>query len=301
MAAGPACTCYVILASLRAHQLAPLDAAKSKSLMLVLARKHKYVMGLHFELQLLVKRRMRDAERSSMTHDEATEHALKKWDLVELTFDFGGGGGDPGSGGAGSGAVLGSDPARPAALDVRTKAMSAIIAEWCVRRLAIIAGAFIGRRTTFVEASGDLGMDLLWLIDDSVRRTALPHQFKRELSFEVKLVQQREQTDALRRQVKDLEATCTKLELEPVRLRRHLNAVLADSRAWRAAGKISAEDALKDAAADRKEERRQASAKLLAVKKEWQVERDAADERATRLQADITGLERQLLRVMCTA
>ena len=294
---------YVILATLKAGRLIPVNHARVATLRQMLTRKRSAAgAGLQHTFQQLVKFRARSTDMRSMTLEEATEHVLKKWDLIELTFDFGGGGGDPGSGDPGSGVVQGSSAARPKALDVRTKALSAALAEWgggmLIMKQHFLSGGSSTQRgiSTFVEASGDLGDDPLWMIDDSVRGTPPRHQAKRTQTFEAQLVEQRKQTDALRQQVTELEAMRKRLEVEPERQRRHLKLVLADARKWREDSRRDLADALQRGEEDRREERRQASAKLLALKKEWQAERVAADLHVTRLQADITDLERKLLR-----
>ena len=100
---------YVILATLKAGRLMPVDHARVVALRQMLTRKYRgngstSGAGLQIQLQRLLDLRHRSADICSMTLEQATEHTLKKWDLIQLAFDFGGGGGDPGGGGAGSGA-----------------------------------------------------------------------------------------------------------------------------------------------------------------------------------------------------
>ena len=94
---------YVILASLACRALVEPDDQAAKRLDKLLgSNQASRAPGHHHALQAAAKQRARDEDMRGMDYGAATNHLLKRWDLLPLDFAWptatGGGGGDPGGG-----------------------------------------------------------------------------------------------------------------------------------------------------------------------------------------------------------
>ena len=183
---------YVILASLACRALVAPDADKALQLDKVLTRKESgRVAGLDHALRAAAKQRARDEDMRGMDYGAATNHLLKRWDLLPLDFAWptatGGGGGDPGGG---TGTEQGEQPPpatiRLAMMDPRTRALRVactLLAVSC-RRTAEQRG----QEPTVFAIKGGLDPDVLSVLNEAIRVHPVTHRAKRELSFEAKLV-----------------------------------------------------------------------------------------------------------------
>ena len=97
---------YRILATLACGELAPPPGkVVLQRLRNCLERKASgsHPGGLDVALRYAAAHRARDSETHAMSFEQATDHLLKKWDLLLFDFDFGvAGSGGAGSGGGGS-------------------------------------------------------------------------------------------------------------------------------------------------------------------------------------------------------
>jgi len=297
-------TVYVILASLARRALVAPDAAAAMRLDKVLGRKASArAPGLHHALKEKAKQRKGDAEMSLMSYDDATTHLLKQWDLLLLskllpddfgTVASGDGGGDPGGGGGGDAGLATSPPPRSshAQLDPRTRALDRHLGTLALaaRRLARLDGK---RPSVFAEQCGDIGLDVLLLIDEHVRAVPLPHQAKRDATFERQLVAARKLLDVERQLRAEAEVRLMRHALEPQRDRRALEQERADAAAFQRQAAAATAELHVERAAERKRERAAFAAErrqLLADARQSAIE---ADEGVTRLEAEITRLERE--------
>ena len=313
---------YLILASLARRELVVVAAQDAVDrLRLLVARKasRSQPPGLDGALRERVKARKREPEPlCSMTAEEATAHLLLQWDCVPLDFSFGGasagsadggsdgrgiagsgvassggGGDDPGGGEGGTGEV---DPRPPPAvlehMDVRTRALDSALG---MRGRALLAASKLrGPPSPWVEGCGMLLPEILGLIDLRVRATPLSLQSKRELSWQQKAIQERQQVDRERGLRCAAELELVKMALQPHRDRR----LLEYERRRRQEANQEAADAMEGMQAamrqQAKEMRAAHAAELTQLRGDERAARVAIEELLLRVKVENTELERKL-------
>ena len=258
-----------------------------------LLRDEKSQRGLLSLLRESLKRKDSLPELQGMTREEARAHLLMRWDLETMHLTAaGGGGGEPG--GSGGGATQEQQPVRPQPrLDIRTRTFAAQVALVASARRVQLQSVKLPT-TTWLEL-GAFPLDVLRYIDDIVRGTR-HSRARREETHELQAVALRKQIDEMRAQLSGAEVRASKSEQAAVR---SLRAQEAANRAMAMQEAVAAEVLAaerKEFDAQLKEQRAAAAAKLRLLQRDMQAERVQADERITRLQGNITDLERELCR-----
>ena len=253
-------------------------------------------LGLLPYLRDRSKHRRRNQMLCDMSYEAAWGRMLQLWDLepFEFTFSAGGGGGDPGGGGPPPAAEEVLPPAAPWQLDIRTRTfeVAAVMAAVAERQELNRRGK---RLSTWHEVGGSLPMEVLLLIDAEVRVVPCPRA-RREETAELQAIRLREQIDEQRRKMESLEAEARAHELTALRAQRALEAEREQAVVQRSAAAELAREECVQLSAQLKEQRLAAAAKQRELLREMQSARIASDEHITKLQVEITGLERQVLR-----
>ena len=305
---------YVILASLARRALVAPDDAAAMRLDKVLARKGgAQAPGLHHSLRLRAGQRKAGSELSGMSYEDATNHLLKRWDLLPLSNhlpdDFGsttsgggGGGGDPGGDGSGEqmAEAAAPSPAHHRDLDPRTRCLDRVLSlqQLSCRR----AAERLGQEPT-VWAERGFSFDVLLLLDEKIRVHPMPHQAKRALTFERQLVEARQELDKVRAERDEAQVRLLQYASDDARAQRVLehernNAADLRRQAAEAVDAVRAEYAaeLKRERAARAAERRE----LLAEARRGRIDSDErvaeANSRVVLVEGMLTSLERQLER-----
>ena len=255
--------------------------------------------GLVKRFRSVVRQRSKLADTKTMSAAAARLYTLSKWEeqpfgyaFTELQAAGGDGGGDP----EGSAAAV-EEAAAPAPwdLDIRTRTLEV--------QLLFVATA---QRTRYLRLDracshwhvrgGELPPDVLRLIDGHVRAVELPTA-RREETYQLRMIRAHERIDEQLKRITELEAEVWSKERAAVQALRARDAACGEADAQCRAAREQDRVLRAELASSLKEARGSAATRYRALQKEMQSERVIKDQVITRLEAQITDLERTQLRL----